>query len=187
MSNSRRPDADGAAVTEADLRAAGLRYVARYAASRRKVEHALVRHVRRVSGAAPSGDVQVIIERCLNDFVAAGYIDEPASAASAVRRLRASGRSRRFIEAKLAAAGYPAEVVADAFDGEDSDVDGDAEWRAACTFARKHRLGPFQSAGAPDAERARGLARMARAGFPYEIVRRLFATDACTPDGDDAR
>ena len=72
--------------------------------------------------------------------------------------------------------GVSADVVLHALadvDRESGDADEDPELSAAQQFAKRRRLGPFRDAASRAARRDRDLAALVRAGFSYEIVRRV--------------
>jgi regulatory protein len=47
------------------------------------------------------------------------------------------------------------------------------EWKAAIALARRRRLGPYRAAKDRQECRARDLAAMARAGFDYDVARKV--------------
>ncbi|MGH7043713.1 MAG: hypothetical protein ACREFY_16510, partial [Acetobacteraceae bacterium] len=84
--------------------------------------------------------------------------------------LHRAGRSRRAIEATLAAKGVPAGTARAVLP-----EDAEGELAAALLLARRRRLGPFRPVPLPPgdpaaARREQGV--LARAGFPESIVRR---------------
>ena len=60
---------------------------------------------------------------------------------------------------------------------------GEWVWRAAAALARRRRLGPFRPAKDRKDRRARDLAAMARAGFDYDLAKKVI--DAASPDALD--
>jgi regulatory protein len=67
-------------------------------------------------------------------------------------------------------------TVAAALDGEDRDRQADEE-AAAHAFARRRRLGPYRLT-AREPYRDKDMASLARAGFPFDLVRRVIGGDA---------
>jgi len=49
---------------------------------------------------------------------------------------------------------------------------------AAIAFARRRRIGPFRLDAARDASRERDLAALGRAGFGYELARRVIEAES---------
>ena len=62
------------------------------------------------------------------------------------------------------------------------DDGGDPDLAAACTFARRRRLGPYRRAG--EGDRAKELGAFARAGFARAVAEALLA--CATPDQAEA-
>lgn len=101
-----------------------------------------------------------------------GLIDDEAFAKRRVRSLNLAGRSRRAIEAHLAAKGASAAVVRSAVDDDDG-----TELGAALTLARKKRLGPFAREPMDVAARRKALGALARAGFSFSVAERALRMD----------
>ena len=83
-------------------------------------------------------------------------------------------------------AGVDGEALDEAMAGLDVELDvtpAQREQRAAAALARRRRLGPWRPAEARSGHRLRDLATMARAGFAYEVARRVI--DAASPDALD--
>jgi regulatory protein len=97
-----------------------------------------------------------------------GWLDDERYAADRVRTLRRKGGSAAKVRATLRAKG----VDAGAIDGALAAGD-ETEWDAACTWARKHRVGRWRRAEADVDVRRKELARLGRAGFPYDLARRI--------------
>jgi regulatory protein len=146
-----------------------LSYLGRYASSAGNLRRVLQRRVRRRAGAdaGAARAADALIDDLLARYRAAGLLDDAAYAAAKARRELARGRSLRRIAAGLAQKGVAEAEAAAALAGL-RDGAGDPELAAACAFARRRRLGPFQAA---PQERRRELAAFARAGFGQEIAR----------------
>ncbi|MEJ0063342.1 MAG: RecX family transcriptional regulator [Alphaproteobacteria bacterium] len=167
------PDAAG-------LRAAALRYLARYAASsgrlRRVLTARLARAARDHADFAADPEQRAIllqaIEIIIADCIDRKYIDDAAFAATKARHLRQAGASRRGLAAKLRTKGLTAAQVATVLT-EEADEEGEqAEYRAALRLAQRKKLGAFRP-GPPDAiQKRRDLAALARAGFSHDVARR---------------
>ncbi|MBF0393900.1 MAG: RecX family transcriptional regulator, partial [Alphaproteobacteria bacterium] len=80
------------------------------------------------------------------------------------------------IRMKLASRGVEAEVVEGAVEA----LGFEADFEAAVNLARRRRLGPFRAEAARADSRQRDLATMGRAGFGWEVARRVI--DAENPD-----
>lgn len=82
------------------------------------------------------------------------------------------GGSTSKIRGALAAKGLGGEVATEAIRALRDDS-ADPEWDAALTWARKRRLGPWRVGEASREDISKELAKMGRAGFPYELSRRV--------------
>ena len=162
--------------TEASLREAALRHLARYSTTRAGLLRVLARRVDRwARAAAPAGEqggAQVAAAKHAAETVVArpapaGAVDDAAFAASRARSLHRAGRSSRAIAAHLLAKGVSAELAAEV------PKSAEQELAAALLYASRRRMGPFrprsQQPAQPD-QRLRDLARLARAGFPAGVA-----------------
>ncbi len=124
----------------------------------------------------------------LRRFVDSGVVDDKAFAQTKARALHRRGTSTRLTRQKLKLAGIDGDTLDKAMAGLDEELHTDParrEWRAAVALARRRRLGPFRPAKDRKGTRARDLAAMARAGFDYDVAKKVI--DAPTPDAlDDA-
>jgi regulatory protein len=164
--------------TPASLEAAGLYYLARYAASAEQLRRVLRRRVDRAARAYPDFDREVAagwIAALVERWLAAGLLDDATFAEARVRSLRRRGASQRHIRGALAAKGVDAETAVEALGRAEAGGDA-AEAEAARRFARRRRLGPWRQADARAAHRMKDLAAMARAGFARTIA--IYVIDA---------
>ena len=108
-------------------------------------------------------------------------IDDKAFAQTKARALHRRGTSTRLTRQKLKLAGIDGETLDKAMAGLDQELDTDPrqrEWKAATALARRRRLGPFRAKDRKD-HRNRDLATMARAGFDYDLAKKVIdAVDA---------
>jgi regulatory protein len=174
---------------EASLRDAAMSYLARYASTEMGLRRVLIRRVDRWARSAAAREdtaahaetAKALVPGIVARMVALGLVNDAAFAESRARGLARSGLSRRAITARLMAKGLGADQARAALSG-----DADGELVAALILARKRRIGPFRAAarsGGPDtrppeADRARELGILARAGFPLDIAARALGTDA---------
>ncbi|WP_246396259.1 regulatory protein RecX [Gluconacetobacter tumulisoli] len=193
--------ADGPAPDRAALRATALAHLARFGTTRAGLEQVLARMVQRwARGAAeaghPSDEIEsqaatarALVADVVRDMADLGAVDDAAFAGSRARSLTRVGRSRRAVQAHLAARGVGEDVADAVLDDALGTRDGagyETELAAALVFARKRRVGPFGPAGDHDddgafARRLRALEAMARAGFG-----RAVAEAALDMDPDEA-
>jgi regulatory protein len=165
-----------------------LGYLERFASSAENLRRVLRRRVRRrTSDPEIARQAGTLIDELVERYRDSGLIDDAAYAAGRARNRLARGEPLRKIAAGLAAKGVDAEDRAAALAALRETMP-DADLAAACTFARRRRLGPFRR-GPPD--RQRELAVFARAGFARreaeavlgcadpEAVTALLASDRC--------
>ena len=175
---------DGAAI--AAWHEAALAYLGRYASSaenlRRVLRRRALREARRAGAEPDWSAVSPIIDEVLARLVRAGLIDDTGYAALRAATLHRRGEPARRIRARLSAKG----VAADAIDGALGDIkqrDPDADFRAACRFVQRRKLGPLRPKSDRKAQRTRDLAALGRAGFDYATARRALEL----PDEDALR
>ena len=174
-------------ITAQYLQNAATFYLERYPSTAEGLRRVLNRRVRRAEMAeAPIIDnVKQAIEAIIARFVAAGMIDDQAFAQTKARALHRRGTSSRLTRQRLKLAGVDEDTLDKAMAGLDQELDTDPrqrEWQAAVALARRRRLGPFREKERKE-HRNRDLAALARAGFDYELARKVIdAADRDTID-----
>jgi regulatory protein len=172
-----RPGADAAARTSpAGLEAAAIDYLARYASSKAQLRRALERRIRRWAPReeADPAAARAAIPALLGKLERLGLLDDERFALTHAARLHGRGRSLGRIRTGLAQRGIDRETTAVALAAVRS-ANADPDFTAAAAFARRRRLGPYRPAKERSERRAKDLAALARAGFGYEIARRVLA------------
>lgn len=175
-------------ITAQYLQNAAMFYLERYAASAEGVRRILLRRVymaRRLE-APVMDDVENAIEATIQKLIALGLIDDSQFAQAKVRALHRRGTSARFTRQKLQVAGVDSETAQSALAALDNEFGADAgrrERQAAVALARRRRLGPFRPAEQRAPRRAKDLAAMARAGFAFDVARKVI--DAADPGALD--
>lgn len=152
------------------LTRSALHYLERYASSKSNLRRVLERKVNKACQALDldPDDFTAMIDTVLETVSRNGLVDDRLYAETKTASLRRRGGSRRKIEAQLSAKGVDRDTIANVLD-EDEHCDEDA----ARTFARRRRLGPFRPIGSRDDRRERDLAAMCRAGFSFDIAKRI--------------
>lgn len=156
-------------------------YLERYGTSIDNLRRVLRARVRRKVRALPEpsealvADGLALIEPELARLQALGLLDDERYAADKARVIGSRGGSHQRIRASLAAKGVPRGEVDAALEDVDEDASADA-------WLRRRRLGPYRPSP-PDADALRKeTARMLRAGYRYDLVRRLMRP---ADDGDE--
>ena len=167
--------------TPQSLHNAALFYLERFSTSAENLRRVLLRRVERSVRIHETDREEglAIVDELLARFRKSGLLDDRVYAAARAKSLRRRGMPSRVIRARLRQKGV-AEDDADAgLAAADEDV-GDPDLAAAVNFARRRRLGPFRPAEDRSSVREKDLASLARAGFRYDVARRI--VDADTPD-----
>ena len=194
--------------TLASLHDAALAYVARYAATEAALRRVLQNRIRKAAYAHPAFAADAAAIAALNTAIEAlidkhrrlGAVNDAAYAGMKAGSLRRAGRSRRFIQQKLAAKGVQADLALAAIehkDAEQGDVgmggaDG-AELAAAVTYAKRKRLGVYRMAKPPADPllrrklALRDLAALARNGFAFGIAQQALGGAELGDDDSYAR
>lgn len=159
-------------VTPQNLERWAIHHLDRFGSSSTNLKWVLIRRVRRIEESQEEDfpDAPAWIDDTIAALRTRGYLDDRKYAISLVERMRARGSSDRRMEHSLSdkgiQSGLAREVVAAAGPGH--------ELLAAVHYARRRRLGPFRLDPETRAtRRERDLAALGRAGFPYEIARRI--------------
>ena len=172
-------------ITAKYLQNAATFYLERYPSTAEGLRRVLKRRVRKAEmlEAPVMENVGRAIEEIVAKFVGAGVIDDKAFAQTKARALHRRGTSSRLTRQKLKLAGIDGDTLDKAMVALDQELDTDPvrrEWTAAVALARRRRLGPFRPEAERKEKRDRDLAAMARAGFDYQLARKVI--DA--PDRD---
>lgn len=172
-------------ITETYLHNSGLYYLQRFAASSGHFHAVMKRKIDRSCRHHPDQDRAVcmaLLEQMIVKFQSLGLLDDETYTRAAVASLRRRGLSERAILTRMQAKNVPAENVRAAirhYNSENSLKDEDSEMQAALKLARKKRFGPY--AGEKPYDRNKALAAFARAGFSFEIARKILdlGADEC--------
>jgi regulatory protein len=175
-----------AKVSARSLENAALHYLERFSTSSEGLRRVLLRRVQRsahfhgTDAAEASGWVDAVIEK----MQAKGFLNDRLFAEGRTRTLLAQGVPLRAIRMRLREKGVVDDIAADvlALVAEDN---GDVDVAAAVALAKRRRLGPFRAGAERPARRDKDLAALARAGFGYDVARRV--VDAASPEALEAR
>ncbi|MEI8393746.1 MAG: RecX family transcriptional regulator [Rhodospirillaceae bacterium] len=188
-------------LTAERLERAALRYLERFAASTASFRRVLMTRVERSAREHGTDRVEgaALVDALIERYQRSGLLNDAQYAEAKAATLRRRGASARAIREHLAVRGIDAELSAAALvsadeaghansehadsepadsepaDSEhaDSEPADSGDETAARALARRRRLGPFRSADQRAEHRARDLASLGRAGFSYEIARRV--------------
>jgi len=156
--------------TEDRLTKAALHYLQRYASSEANLRNVLDRKVLKACRSLDKDPAEFsdLIETVVQKCVRTGLVNDRTFAETKTASLRRRGTSSRGIEAKLASKGVDRDTIRTVLE---QDEQSDEE--AANAFARRRRLGPFRPGPERESRREKDLAAMCRAGFSFEVARRV--------------
>jgi regulatory protein len=165
-----------AKVTAASLNNIALHYLERFASSAANLRRVLMRRVRRAAihhGSDPA-EGAALVEALIRRFEQSGLLDDQLYAAAKAASLQRRGGSRRVISGRLAQQGVATKLIAETLQ-ELAAEPGSGDLAAACAFIRRRRLGAYRSATSRAGTPEKDMAALARAGFSFEIARRVLA------------
>ncbi|MDD2325282.1 MAG: RecX family transcriptional regulator [Alphaproteobacteria bacterium] len=182
---------------------AALFYLGRYAASEASLRRVLDNKIRRAClvDAAFAADhaAQEVLRKAIEEIIAThrrtGVLNDAAYAEMKVHSLRRSGKSARLITQKLAQKGVGAAHIEAALVLEEGEEPREADLAAAQALAKKRGLGPYRracaagQAGDREKERKRAVrevSTLARAGFPFDIIREVLGAEAAESVEDES-
>ncbi|PVB62775.1 RecX family transcriptional regulator [Labrenzia sp. 011] len=154
--------------TEDRLTRSAVHYLERYASSAANLRKVLERKVLKACMAheRDPGEFSALIDAVVEKCCQSGLVNDLAYAETKTAGLRRRGGSRRKIEAKLSAKGVDRDIIRTVLNN-----DGQDDLSAAFIFARRRRLGPFRT---DDKDRRdKDMAALCRAGFSYDVARRV--------------
>jgi len=161
-----------------------LGYLGRFAATEAHLVVVLERKIKRHLGPAVDPDELArwfaVAETVARDMVRLGIVDDRNYAATRARSLHRKGKARQAIARDLAVKGVSQADIKAVLDelGQESGGRQAAEVEAALALARRRNIGPFRRLGPQGVEDADRLRRraygiLARAGFSYDLARRI--------------
>lgn len=171
-------------VSAQSLENAALFYLARFSAPSAQLRRVLLRRVDRSVKAhgTDAAEGRRLVDELIERYRRSGLIDDAAYAAGKARSLRRRGTSRVIIGRTLRAKGLSAADSDAALKGLTSDETGagDGEFATAARLAQRKRLGPFRAQSERGELRQRDMAALARAGFGYDVARRVIDAESAT-------
>ena len=147
------------------LQRLAIRYVERYATSRKKLADYLHRKIReREWQGAEAPAVEQLVER----FVDQGYIDDALYAQNKASALTRRGYGTRRVSHALYQAG-----ISEADGREAFQISEGNKWAAADKFARKRKIGPYAESEKDADQCRRQLQAFLRAGHDFDLAHRF--------------
>lgn len=181
-------------ITETYLHNSGLYYLQRYATSSANFRTVMLRKVKRSCQHHQDQnyeDCAGLVEALILKFEASGLLNDQMYLEGAIRSFRRKGLSKRAIFKKLSQKGLNEDQILPVLSAHDEDLinipysdhntDHQAEITAAAIFCRRKRLGAFNPAPRDnndperDNDHQKQMAKLARAGFGFDVVRKVLA------------
>ena len=168
-------------ITAKYLNNVALWYLGRYASSAANLRRILMRRVHKSCAhhGDDVGDAAELVDELVARFIASSLIDDRQYATARAQSLHRRGLGARRIRAQLFAKGLGAGDIDAALEAL-GDTSANPEFDAASAYARRRRLGPWGKAEGREHRREKELASMGRAGFTWDLARRVI--DAETPE-----
>jgi regulatory protein len=161
------------------LESIALHYLQRFASSSENLRRVLMRRVVKSARAHDTDPQEAVpwIDDIIARFRRSGLLDDAGYAQGMTHSLSRRGMPARAIRARLRQKGVDGAVADSALARLVEEV-GDPDLAAALALVRRRRLGPYRSGDARGDFRAKDLAAMARAGFAYDIARRVIEAES---------
>ena len=160
-----------------------LHYLSRYAASEKSLRKVLENRIRLAKqkdvpfrdDEALQKSLHIAIETIIDKHKKTGVINDANFAETKAHSLRRAGKSRRVIEQKLGLKGVSKALIDKALSETDENESSpaDADLKAAHRLAKRRRLGPHREGGTDEARHKKDMVAMARAGFSFDIIRKV--------------
>ena len=124
------------------------------------------------------------VDEAVQSLVRAGALNDARFALAKAQALRGKGRTAGRIKVALMAKGVPRELIDQAVADSSGPNDAEAAYASALAYVRRRRLGPFrpkdrvkQDPRELRQQEQKDLAALARAGFPFDIARRVLKAE----------
>ena len=165
--------------TPRSLENAALWYLTRFGASAASLERVLARRVERSARhhGTDREEGLAIIGQLIARYRRSGLLDDRTYAIARAKTLNRRGKPVKAIAFALRAKGVMSEDIDEALLAL-KDQGADPDMGAAARYARRRRLGPFRAAPEREEHRQRDLAALARAGFGYDVARRVIEAES---------
>ena len=160
-------------VCQKNLKNKALNYLGKYASTEEKLRKILAKYCKRKWPEATIQDSAEHINETVKWCSKNGYVNDYDYMIMKINSGRLKGQSATLLKQKLLQAGLSKNIVFKAFAEDENHLEN--EFKAALVMAKKKQIGPFSLNPTNDkSERRRQLARLARAGFNYEICKNVF-------------
>lgn len=167
-------------ITPTYLHNSGLYYLERFSASKAHFKTVMMRKVKRSCMHHADQDYEecrAMVDALADKFEALELLNDAVYARGVVGSLRRRGFSRTAVMMKMRAKGIEPEDSMRALQNIDEETGAqEPEFNAALKLARKKKMGPYYL-GDDEPNVQKWLGAFARAGFSYDIARRVLDID----------
>lgn len=156
-----------------------LHHLDRYASSAENLRRVLERRVFKAARHYDDLDLDEArgwIDALIKRYIDSGLLNDRAYAETRARSLLARGGSTHKIRMKLLEKGLGAHAIDLALEALNAEY-ADPELAAAIKLARRRRLGPYADPAKRTEHQEKHLATLARAGFSYDLARRVIEAE----------
>ena len=143
-----------------------LNYLNRYASSKKNLKNILLRKSKKFNN--NEKEMKIHIKNILDELQKENIINDERFANSIAFNYAQTGKSKKFITFKLLQKGINIDDINNALQNLEEE-NPDFEIQSAINFARKKKLGKFGNS----LNKKNDLSKMARAGFTYEIIKKV--------------
>ena len=143
-----------------------LNYLNRYASSKKNLKNVLLRKIKKFNN--NEKEIKIHIKNILDELQKENIINDEKFANSIAFNYAQTGKSKKFIKFKLLQKGINIDDINNALQNLEEE-NPDFEIQSAIHFARKKKLGKFGNS----LNKKNDLSKMARAGFTYEIIKKV--------------
>ena len=150
-----------------NLKKYALNYLNRYASSKKNLELILLRKVKKLR--VEEKDYGSYIKIILKELEDKKIINDENLANSMAFTYARNGKSKINIKYYLIKKGISSKDINNALEKLEEEIP-DFEYESAMIFAKKRKLGKFGKSN----NKEKDLSKMARAGFNYDIIKKIF-------------
>ena len=160
-------------ITYEKLKKIALYYLGRYEASEQMLKDVLLR---RINNAEKNGLETTNAKNAINNIITQmkeyGYVDDQRFASNKTKELFQKGKSKKNIINFLKTKGVSDNIINDIIRSLDDDNNHNTDINAGINYAKRKKLGLFRQKLTENTIK-KELGKMARAGFSYEIAKKI--------------
>lgn len=166
-------------ISETYLHNSGLYYLERYSASSAHFKTVMLRKVKRSCMHHTDQNYEEcakLVDKLIEKFVQSGLLNDDLYLQGMISSFRRKGLSHRIIIQKLTLKGIEPDKTAEylnRYDENTSDTSEEAEKKAAAIFCRRKKVGAFRPERIKATDPQKEMAKMARAGFQYDVIKKI--------------